>query len=45
VETKDTREVIDIIELNAELKNTVVRIDQLRAVIAAIVAEIEGKVA
>ncbi len=42
VEAKDTREVIDITELNAELKTTVVKIDQLRAEIDAIVAEIEA---
>ncbi|MDP4535585.1 type I restriction-modification system subunit M [Alkalimonas collagenimarina] len=42
VEAKDTREVIDITELNAELKTTVAKIDQLRADIDAIVAEIEG---
>lgn len=43
VEAKDTREVIDITELNAELKTTVAKIEQLRADIDAIVAEIEGK--
>src|SRR5690554_7780335 len=42
VEVKDTREVIDITKLNAELKTTVAKIDQLRADIDAIVAEIEG---
>ncbi len=42
VEAKDTREVIDITELNAELKTTVVKIDQLRVDIDAIVAEIEA---
>jgi type I restriction enzyme M protein len=42
VEAKDTREVIDIRQLNAELKTTVARIDQLRKDIDAIVAEIEG---
>jgi len=40
VELKDTREVINITELNAELKNTVAKIDQLRADIDVIVAEI-----
>ncbi|MEI6285284.1 MAG: type I restriction-modification system subunit M [Bacillota bacterium] len=40
VEAKDTREVIDINKLNAELQTTVARIDQLRADIDAIVAEI-----
>lgn len=43
VETKDNREVVDIAELNAELKITVVKIDQLRKDIDAIVAEIEGR--
>jgi len=42
VEPKDTREVIDIKELNGELETTVRRIDQLRSDIDAIVAEIEG---
>jgi len=42
VEAKDTREVIDITKLNAELKTTVAKIDQLRTDIDAIVAEIEG---
>lgn len=42
VEAEDTREVVDIIQLNAELKITVARIDQLRVEIDAIVAEIEG---
>ncbi|WP_061231473.1 type I restriction-modification system subunit M [Leptospira interrogans] len=42
VEAKDNREVIDIRKLNAELKTTVAKIDQLRADIDAIVAEIEG---
>ncbi len=42
VEAEDTREVIDITELNAELKTTVAKIDQLRADIDAIVAEIEA---
>lgn len=41
VEAKDNREVVDITELNAELKITVAKIDQLRADIDAIVAEIE----
>ena len=43
VEAKDNREVVDIATLNAELKTTVVRIDQLRKDIDAIVAEIEGE--
>ncbi|HRF88995.1 MAG TPA: type I restriction-modification system subunit M, partial [Pseudomonadales bacterium] len=42
VEAKDTREVIDIAVLNAELKITVAKIDTLRQEIDAIVAEIEG---
>lgn len=41
VEAKDTREVIDIVELNAKIKKTVVNIDKLRAEIDEIVAEIE----
>ena len=43
VEAKDTREQIDITQLNAQLKTTVARIDQLRTEIDAIVAEIEGE--
>lgn len=42
VEAKDTREVIDITTLNAEIKTTVVKIDKLRTEIDAIIAEIEG---
>lgn len=42
VEAKDNREVVDIAQLNAELKTTVSRIDQLRKDIDAIVAQIEG---
>jgi len=42
VEAKDTREVINIAELNAELKTTVGKIDRLRADIDAIIAEIEA---
>ncbi|QIM67000.1 type I restriction-modification system subunit M [Mannheimia granulomatis] len=42
VEQKDTREVINIAELNAEISETVAKIDCLRAEIDAIVAEIEG---
>jgi len=45
VEAKDTREVIDITELNAEIKTTVSKIDQLRIDIDAIVMEIEGDIA
>ncbi|HHM6998615.1 TPA: type I restriction-modification system subunit M [Pseudomonas aeruginosa] len=43
VNAKDNREVVDIAHLNAELKSTVARIDQLRRDIDAIVAEIEGE--
>lgn len=43
VEAKDTREVINIKELNVEIKTTVGKINQLRADIDAIVAEIELK--
>ena len=43
MEAKDTREIVDITELNAELKTTVSKIDQLRQDIDAIVAEIEGR--
>jgi type I restriction enzyme M protein len=42
VEAEDTREKIDIVKLNAEIKSTVAKIDQLRAEIDVIVAEIEG---
>ena len=42
VEAKDNREVIDITELNAEIKTTVGKIDQLRTDIDAIVAEINA---
>lgn len=42
VEAKDTREVIDIQVLNAEIKKTVANIDRLRAEIDKIIAEIEG---
>jgi type I restriction enzyme M protein len=42
VEAEDTREVIDITELNAELTTTVAKIDQLRKDIDGIVAEIEA---
>jgi type I restriction enzyme M protein len=43
VDAKDKREVVDIAQLNAELKTTVAKIDQLRKDIDAIVAEIEGE--
>jgi type I restriction enzyme M protein len=42
VAAKDTREMVDIRELNEEIKSTVAKIDRLRADIDAIVAEIEG---
>jgi len=42
VEAKDNSEVVDIAQLNAELKTTVSKIDQLRKDIDAIVAQIEG---
>jgi len=43
VEAKDNREAVNIAQLNADLKTTVARIDQLRKDIDAIVAEIEGE--
>lgn len=42
IEAKDTREVIDITKLNADLRTTVAKIDQLRTDIDDIVAEIES---
>ena len=42
VDKKDTREVIDIDVLNAEIKKTVKNIERLRSEIDAIIAEIEG---
>lgn len=42
VEPKDTREVINIDELNAQIRKTVANIDRLHAEIDKIVAEIEG---
>lgn len=41
VEAKDTREVIDIVELNAKIKKTVSNIDRIRTEIDKIIAEIE----
>ena len=41
IEAEDTREVIDITKLNAELKTTVAKIDQLRKDIDQIVIEID----
>jgi len=43
VDAKDTREVVDIGQLNADLASTVAKIDRLRTDIDAIVAEIEGE--
>jgi type I restriction enzyme M protein len=43
VEAKDNRKVVDISEVNTELKTTVAKIDQLRTDIDVIVAEIEGE--
>jgi type I restriction enzyme M protein len=43
VEAKDNREVVDIAQLNAKLKTTVAKIDQLRKDIDAIVVEIQGE--
>ena len=45
VEPEDTREVIDIVELNAEIARIVERQNELRAQIDAIVADLEGGVA
>ena len=42
VQQKDTREIVDIRELNAEIERVVARSDVLRREIAAIIAEIEG---
>jgi type I restriction enzyme M protein len=41
VEQKDTREVIDIVALNAEIEEIVAREQVLRSEIAKIIAEIE----
>jgi len=43
VEAKDTREVIDITKLKAEINSTVNKIDQLRNDIRTIVSEIDGE--
>jgi len=43
VEAKDNRELTDITKLNAEIKVTVAKIDQLRIDIDTIVVEIEGE--
>ena len=42
VEQEDTREIINITELNAEIDRIVSRSDVLRREIAAIITEIEG---
>ena len=42
VEAEDTREVVDIVKLNAELKEIVAREQVLRGEIDRIIAEIEG---
>ena len=42
VEAEDTREIVDINKLNAELKSTVLKIDNLRSEIDKIVAKIEA---
>src|SRR5574344_1104113 len=41
VEAEDTREVIDIVKLNAEIERIVAREDELRAAIRTIIEEIE----
>jgi type I restriction enzyme M protein len=41
VEAEDTREVVDIVALNAEIEEIVARENTLRAEIAKIIAEIE----
>lgn len=42
VEQEDTREVVDIVELNAEIEQIVARQTELRTSIDAIVADLEG---
>ena len=42
VEKEDTREKVDIVKLNAEIKEIVAREETLRKEIDAIIAEIEG---
>ena len=42
IEAKDNREIVDINKLNLEISTTVEKINQLRADIDAIVAEIEA---
>lgn len=43
VEPEDTREVIDIVQLNSEIREIVAREAVLRAEIDRIIAEIEGE--
>ena len=42
VQAEDNREVVDIDQLNAEVKTTVAKIDKLRAEIDALITEIEA---
>ena len=42
VEARDTREVIDIDQLNAQIKKTVERINTLRSDIDSIITELEA---
>ena len=42
VEAKDTREVINIVELNTQISDTVMKINALRSDIDNIIREIEG---
>ncbi|MGO4549923.1 type I restriction-modification system subunit M [Lysobacter sp. 2RAF19] len=42
LEAKETRDVVNIVQLNAELKDTVASIDRLRKQTDALVADIEG---
>ena len=44
VEAEDTREKVDIVKLNAEIEEIVLREDELRESIRTIIAEIEGGV-
>ena len=44
MEQEDTREKIDIVKLNAEIKEIVTREEQLRAEIDKIIAEIDESV-
>ena len=42
VEAEDTREIIDIKQLNAEISETVAKIERLRREIDEVIAEIEA---